>query len=215
MRPRLRLKEAPVKPRLGVRTACVSVRVMRAGIALSLALLLAVGCGHGERLKPAALAQAELPLAVLADSAVRLPLPSARMGGDSPLRPRLTMQRVSPSRAALELPPPEAVPAPPPPADPDQTPREGLVVDDELRPPIAYRASAFRLDGARRGWVELDVRVDEQGEVSDAVVVEALADSATQAAAIEAAYAVRFHPASLRGRPVAVWCRQRFEVGRR
>jgi TonB family protein len=63
--------------------------------------------------------------------------------------------------------------------------------------------------------VELDVRVDEAGEVTDAVVVAASADSVTQAAATQAALSVRFHPAILRGQPVAVWCRQRFTIGAR
>lgn len=180
-----------------------------------LTLVLAAGCGRGDRRAGSLSAQAELPVTVLADSVLRLPMPAARLGADSTSRPRLTLQRVSPTRAALELALPDAPPASPPASDPDRATRDGLVVDDELRPPIAHSAARLLLKGARRGWVELDVRVDEQGEVTDAMVVEAAADSATQAAAIEAAYAVRFHPATLRGSPVAVWCRQRFEVGRR
>ncbi|MEO5987446.1 MAG: energy transducer TonB [Candidatus Eisenbacteria bacterium] len=188
---------------------------MRSSIAFSLVLLLLAGCGRDGGRPASRAVHAELPISILADSAERLSMPAARQGRDAASQPRLTLQRVSPSRAALEIPLPDAAPALPPAADPDQMQGEGLVVDDDLRPPIARSAAAFTLKGARPGWVELDVRVDEQGEVSDAVVVEAAADSATQAGAIEAAYAVRFHPASLRGRAVAVWCRQRFEVRRR
>ncbi len=182
---------------------------------MPLALLIVLGCGPDRVRQPVNPGETELPVSALADSAEHWTLPAAPLSADTPARPRLTLQRISPSRGALELALPNADAAPPPVADPDASPREGLATDDELRPPIARSASALTLKGARRGWVELDVRVDEQGEVSDAVVVEAMADSATQAAAVEAAYAVRFHPATQRGRPVAVWCRQRFEVGRR
>ena len=182
---------------------------------MALTLLLGLGCSPKQAREPVNAGETELPVSVLADSAERWTLPAVPLLVDTAQRPRLTLQRTSPSRAALELALPSADPAPPPVSDPDASAREGLAIDDDLRPPIARSTSALTLKGARRGWVELDVRVDEQGEVSDAVVVEAMADSATQAAAVEAAYAVRFHPATQRGRPVAVWCRQRFEVGRR
>ena len=188
---------------------------MRTRNALSFALLLVLGCSPGRPGQSVGTGGTELPVSALADSAERWTLPAAPLAADTVARPRLTLQRISPSRASLKLPLPNADPAPPPVADPDASAREGLAIDDELRPPIARSASTLTMKGARRGWVELDVRVDEQGEVSDAVVVEAMADSATQAAAVEAAYAVRFHPATQRGKPVAVWCRQRFEVGRR
>ena len=177
--------------------------------------LIMLGCSPDRARRPVASGETELPVSALTDSAERWTLPAAPLSADTAARPRLTLQRISPSRAALELALPNADPALPPVSDPDASSREGLAIDDELRPPIARGASALTLKAARRGWVELDVRVDEQGEVSDAMVVEAMADSATQAAAVEAAYAVRFHPATQRGRPVAVWCRQRFEVGRR
>lgn len=71
----------------------------------------------------------------------------------------------------------------------------------------------MRLSGTRAGWLELDVRVDENGEVTDAIPVSGDADSATVRAATESALALRWFPAVRRGRPVAVWCRQRFETG--
>lgn len=174
-------------------------------------LLLVLGCAperHRADMPPA-----ELPVSVQSDSFERFMMPTTSFGKPAG-NLRLTLERVSPTRAELDPALPEGSPMLPPATDPDAMTREGLVVDDELRPPIARDSRVFVLRAARRGWVELDVRVDEQGEVSDAVVVQAEADSATQAAALEAAYAVRFHPAVQRGRPVAVWCRQRFEVGR-
>lgn len=178
-------------------------------------LIGSAGCARHDERASAVDTSTPLPVSVLADSALRLSMPGGALAGAPSAPPRLTLQRVSPTRAALELPAPDAPASPPSHADPESTPREGLAVDESLRPPLPMSAEAFVLRGARRGWVELDVRVDEQGQVSDAMIVAAAADSATQAAALEAAYAVRFHPAIQRGRPVAVWSRQRFEVGKR
>src|SRR5262249_36100952 len=66
--------------------------------------------------------------------------------------------------------------------------------------------------GGRGGRVTLDVRVDDRGDVSDAVLVETDADSLTVDAAIASAKRLRFHPALLGGRPIAVWTRQTFDV---
>jgi TonB family protein len=66
---------------------------------------------------------------------------------------------------------------------------------------------------ARAGMVELDVRVDETGVVTDAHWAGGSADSSLVAAAIACAEAMAFYPAQLAGRPVAVWCRQRFDFG--
>jgi hypothetical protein len=90
---------------------------------------------------------------------------------------------------------------------------EGLASDDELRPPLPRSAASLRLRAPRRGEVELDVRIDEQGEVTDALPAGGDADPATVRAAIDAALGQRWYPATRGGRPVAVWCRQRYEVG--
>ena len=123
--------------------------------------------------------------------------------------------RVAPSRpAALDLPPPGAAPdtlvasdLPPPPA---------LQVDPDLKAPILRTPAALHLPAQRaRGAavVELDVRVDEEGNVSDALWAGGSPDSALVSSAIESALGMRFFPALHAGRPVAVWCRQRFDFG--
>ncbi len=51
--------------------------------------------------------------------------------------------------------------------------------------------------------------------MSDAVWSGGSADSALVRSATDAALALRFHPALQAGRPVAVWCRQRFDFAPR
>jgi len=112
--------------------------------------------------------------------------------------------------AEPQPPPPSAVPAEPPSSEPSgAAARE----ERELKPPIP-RGEPPKIAAGRGGHVTLDVRVDENGEVSDALLVEADADSLGVLAAIEAAESVRYHPALLGGRPTAVWTRQVFGVGR-
>lgn len=178
---------------------------------LLLALIVLTGCGRSE---PGASGAREVGAA----------LPVETREGDAPgfVRPlgdldsltaraaSLTLVRVAPQRASVQPALPDAELAPVPPGG--EAPREALAIDDELRPPIARTSAQLDLSRVHRGWVELDVRVDEQGEVSDALFAEGDADSVTVAAAIEAALAMRFHPAVQSGRPVAVWCRQRFDL---
>lgn len=151
-----------------------------------------------------------LAVDVLADSAVAGGLPPARFESAPPAR--LVLVRVAPARAALQAPLPEPEPAAP---DAPPAPGGGLAADDELRPPLPRGPARWRLHAPRRGWVELDVRVDEHGEVSDALAAGGDADSAAVQAAIEAAFGLRWYPATRGGRPVAVWCRQRFELAPR
>jgi hypothetical protein len=170
--------------------------------------MLAAGCA-GDRDRPEAVEVGDtLAVTVLADSAEAAGLPPAARFAGSP--PRLTLVRIAAARAdvAAPLPVPEA--ADPPEAGRAAPAPEG---DDALRPPIARGPATVRLGAARRGWLELDVRVDERGEVTDALFARGDADSATARAAIAAALAQRWYPAVHRGRPVAVWCRQRFEAG--
>lgn len=126
---------------------------------------------------------------------------------------RVSMVRVAPRRADLALAPP--LPEPSEPEPHAAPPASGaLAADDELRAPIVREGARVDRARAKRGWVELDVRVDEEGAVSDAMFADGAADSVAVDAAIEATLAMRFWPASQNGRPVAVWCRQRFEFGR-
>lgn len=126
---------------------------------------------------------------------------------------RVAFVRVAPRREGLHVPPPspEAT-APEPHADVPAI--ATLTADDELRAPILRDTVRVDRTRARRGWVELDVRVDEDGAVSDAMFADGAADSAAVEAAIEAALAMKYWPAVRSGRAVAVWCRQRFEFGR-
>lgn len=174
------------------------------------AMLLALavfGCG-GNAPGRASRAEGEtLAVTVLADSAEDASLPPAAAGVAPP--PRLTLLRVAAARDHLAAPLPEPEPAVPEAEEAPPAPAG----DDVLRPPLPRGAALVRLPAARRGWLELDVRVDERGEVSDAIPVGGDADSATVRAAVEAAFATRWYPATRRGAPVAVWCRQRFEAG--
>ena len=179
-----------------------------------LALLLGTACAP--RTDPAAPGAplSDLPYEVLADSALALRMPAAPWP-PGPATLHATLERVAPSRARLDLPLPDAPPAIPEGAGADER-GGGLAFDDALQPPIARGATPFVVTGRGRGWIELDVRVDEEGRVSDAELHGSSgADSAQVAAAVEAAFAMRFHPALRRGEPVAVWSRQRFELGGR
>jgi hypothetical protein len=94
-------------------------------------------------------------------------------------------------------------------------PEPAAAGDDELKPPIPLGATPLRLPGGGRLLrLEIDVRIDEQGQVSDALWAGGSQDSAAVAAAVDCALRMRFFPALRRGHPVAVWCRQTFEFGR-
>ena len=181
-------------------------------------LVLASGCdrkANGPSHAPAV----RLPIEVLADSARRrtLPVPPPeaarawleRVQKDRP--PRVPPAPVSP--APLAVPPPEARPEAPPVTS---EPMDVLVVDEDLHPPIPIGTAPLRVPAGhgRSVGVDLDVRVDESGAVSDAVWAGGSEDSSAVAAVTACALAMRFHPAVQRGRPVAVWCRQHFEFGR-
>lgn len=190
---------------------------MRASALLVAAALLAAACGCGPR--PAVHGTASGRGADSAGSGAVETAPGAlRPLADfdpsqvSP-EPSVSVVRVAPRRADLALAPPLPEPSEPEPhAAPPAS--AALVTDDELRAPIVREGARVDRARAKRGWVELDVRVDEEGAVSDAMFADGAADSSAVEAAIEAALAMRFWPASQNGRPVAVWCRQRFEFGR-
>jgi outer membrane biosynthesis protein TonB len=183
----------------------------------ALILLLAPSCGSNGR-TPAG-AEGRAPASTVdaaSDSALGAPRPMRdfRALGGEPAR--VTLVRVAPARAALEPPLPAAEAPPPEALEAREAPAAAgaLAGDDELRAPITRTRAAIDRARARRGWVDLDVRVDENGDVSDAMFADGEADSATIVAAIDAALAMRFYPAVRGGRPVAVWCRQRFDLRR-
>lgn len=126
------------------------------------------------------------------------------------------LTRVTPTRPpAIEAPLPEAAPAPVENNEP--LPSPALQVDPDLKPPILRAPGKLTIPPhARRGYVELDVRIGEDGSVTDALWAGGSADSALTEAATTCALAMRFYPALRAGQPTAVWCRQRFDfAGRR
>jgi TonB family protein len=114
---------------------------------------------------------------------------------------------------------PPAIDAPLPAAEPgtaptDTAPPPALPFDPRLKSPILKSASPLSVPTARgRGSeaVELDVQVSEAGDVTDVRWAAGSEDAALVAAASACARSMRFHPALLGGKPVSVWCRQRFE----
>jgi len=175
------------------------------------------GCGRG---RPADQGPetVRLPVDVFADTArdVRLAdsmLAFAPAPPETTAAPRASvwLARVSPTAPALIDPSladaePEAGEWPEPPT---------LEIDEGLKPPIPRGSSRLIVPrGADPGWVELDVRVDETGAVSDVEWGGGAIDSARVEAATACAFAMRYFPALQDGRAIAVWCRQRFDFGR-
>ena len=175
--------------------------------AAALLLLAASSCTHRNKpaVAPASQADTAAAFAIERDRPERLVLPLSPRGAG-----QLVYERVAPARASLDLPPPPADVAEPP-ASAAAEPSEPSPL--QLKPPIP-RGSPRVVASGRGGKVALDVRVDETGAVSDVALVETDADSLTVLAATNAALALRYYPALLGERRVAVWTRQVFEVTR-
>jgi len=175
--------------------------------AASLALL-AAGCARGpEPERPRQMTRAPLAVQVYADTGR-----GERLAVRAPAA-RAWLARVSPDRAPLpapEFPEPQAdsLPFAPDPGPP-------LEVDPGLKPPVLRGPARLVLSsGSRRaGSVDLDVRVDEAGTVTDVQWAGGATDTTLIVAARRCALGMRFYPALRGGRPVAVWCRQRFDLG--
>lgn len=180
-------------------------------VAAALILTLAAGCG-AEPGAPAAGAASDstMPLAVRVVS-------DRGRSQVLDVRPpvRICMARVSPARQTD----PARVPVPEPATEllPLESSPPALEVDPDLLPPILRTPASLELPrgrGKQLERVELDVRVDEHGNVSDALWAGGTDDSLLVSAAIASALGMHFYPALQAGRPVAVWCRQRYEFGR-
>jgi len=152
-----------------------------------------------------------LPVEVRADTA-RMQV----LGVTTPPEAHVWISRVAPARATpldLDLPDaPQDTLIPDPPAPPL------LEIDDDLKPPILRTGSVLRVPpeytrGRAVVTVELDVRVDEIGEVTDALWSGGSTDSLLVQVATECAFSMKFYPALQAGQPVPVWCRQRFDFG--
>ncbi len=182
--------------------------------ALLLSTLAVGGCGRSGRHEAGGErpvgrgGTALLPVHVLADT--------GRGGAlEVPLGPgvRVWLSRVSPT----PLPPPSP---PLPSAAPDSVPAledspPALEVDPGLKPPILRVPGVLGVPSGRRarGFVELQVKVDETGAVSGVTWTGGSSDTALVGAARRCALGMRFYPALRDGRPVAVWCEQRFDFG--
>ena len=189
--------------------------LLRSHLAARLVLLTGLGAaGCGDAAPPAGRPSA-LPVDVYADTGRSMTLhvvPPAEATPSAPVvRAAAWLARVSPSPAgALDLPPAGAEPdtlASAPGVPPV------LEVDEHLRPPIARERSPLAVPPGARGTVDLDVRVDEHGRVTEAQWAGGSAVPQLVRAATACARAMRFYPAVRAGRPVAVWCRERFEFG--
>jgi hypothetical protein len=139
---------------------------------------------------------------------------SERLVVRPPVAARVWLASVAPARAVVPEPAlPEALPDSLPPAE---VPPPALQVDPGLKPPVLRAPGNLTLPpgwSGPRSSVELDVRVDDSGVVSDAVLASGAADPALVDSARRCALGMRFYPALQAGRPVAVWCRQRFDFG--
>ncbi len=185
------------------------------------AALLACGCGGRDAREEAVHAPQPLALAVrvLADSGRATTLPVR-----TPAAPKDTSHGAPVARAwlATVTPARDDLPSSPVP-EPDVSGGGALAappmleVDPGLLPPVLRDPAALVVRaprGARPASVELDVRVDEAGEVSDALWAGGSQDSLLVHAAIECALGMRFWPARRGDAAVAVWCRQRFDFTR-
>jgi hypothetical protein len=112
---------------------------------------------------------------------------------------------------------PDATPDSAPPASPSVA----ASGDNRLKPPILRTPgrlilpiASARAIRSRGLGIDLDLRVDESGAVTEATWAGGVADSALIAAARRWALEMRFYPALMGGKPIAVWCRQRLELSR-
>jgi TonB-like protein len=187
------------------------MRGRRRGAAAWLAILLALALGCGRRRQAELEPPRRLAVNVFADTGRAERLHVALPASPNSREPaRVWLTRVTPSRPpALDLPLPAAAPSPVEDSEPTPPP---LAVDPDLKPPILKAPGRLRLPPhARRSYVELDVRIGEDGSVTDALWAGGSPDSALTEAASECALAMRFYPALRAGKPTAVWCRQRFD----
>ena len=114
---------------------------------------------------------------------------------------------ISPGTSA-KLPEPSSAPAPVPAAAPAAGAPE-LVA--KFTPPVLRQpCSPGRLPGGRRGEVELELRVNEDGVVDQFRYASGSADTSVIRAALDCVRVLRFDPATRGGKPVPAWCRQRF-----
>lgn len=182
-----------------MRPPCAWIVAVLAGVAIA-----AGGCGEP---RPPARPADALPVDVYADTGR-----GGRLHVGTPAEPvgpaTVRIARVTPALPETAEPPPAA------PESAGVSPLASPVaVDDRLKPPLLRARAALAVPVGARGRVELDVRVDENGRVTDARWAGGSSDSALVRSAVACALAMRFYPALRAGNPVAVWCREHFDFG--
>jgi TonB family protein len=180
--------------------------------ALLVAALITTSCGRAPVVGDAPRA---LPVDVYADTGRTVVLhaePPPSPASPEPLpRGSAWLARVSPSRGVIAEMPEVVAGSETLTVAPSEPP--ALVVEDGLKPPLPRASVPLAVPPGARGSVELDVQVDEQGTVSAVRWANGTRNPAMVRAAIECARAMRYFPAQRAGRPVAVWCRERFDFG--
>ena len=174
--------------------------------------LLVAGCSRDQRALDTS--EASLPLHV----DVRADTGDAQFVVVVPPPAQVWVSRVAPARSSPSA--ESELPA----ATPDSVISESqgaaplLEIDDDLKAPILRSRPVLEVPSEysrmrRVRSVELDVRVDEQGLVTDALLAGGNGDSTLVLAATECAFHMRFYPALQAGAAIPVWCRQRFDFG--
>lgn len=195
------------------------LRLLRAGVAVLALAVAAVaweGCGVRDSARdpgPGATqprGSTHLAVDVLADTG------RSEAFAAQPPAVRIDVARV----ARVALAPAGVVEPPLPPAAPDSVlPAEPRSASDPatLLPPILRRpARVVAPAGLNHAvTIELEVRVDVRGRVVDVQWAAGDADSALVLTARRCAATMEFYPALYAGKPVEVWCRQRFEFSPR
>ena len=116
--------------------------------------------------------------------------------------PRLSPALPSPAPAPV---PEAASPAP-----------EAVALEEKFEPPVLRQAGRLETPpGRKRGQIELELRVNEDGLVDEFRWVAGDADTLLLRAALDNVRVMRFDPARRGGKPVAAWCRRTFTFGGR
>lgn len=157
---------------------------------------------------PATVAPSTLPSAATGSSgAPSAPVPAESTPESRPVAAATPPTAELPTPAPVSAPPPPVAEAAPPPALSD-TPARLL-----NNPPLNYPSQARRQ--RLEGWVEVEVRIDERGEVTEARVLRGEPNGVFDREALRTAQRWRFSPREVDGRPVASTARRRvnFSLG--
>jgi TonB family protein len=112
---------------------------------------------------------------------------------------------------------PSAAPSPVPEAAPSASPPGATTSPDvSFQPPVLRQSGPLQTPpGRKRGQVELELRVNEDGLVDEFRLVGVEKDTLLIRAALDNVRVMRFDPALRAGKPVPAWCRRTFTFGGR